>query len=252
MVIIKQNNYRKKILQILFLRYFINQTLNFMKNYFIKISILFLAISFASCSNDDSSSTTNTEFFNINVGNRWVYKKYNFDFDNPGVFTFSGQTETVEVTEIVTINGLSFSKLIHTKTFENNSNPIIEYEFLRIDEQGHLRSIYVGTDETMEHHVQNEGFVQHPGTDSGFHFVQEHSWGTINYNLAGETEMSVENNNYRVLPYKGVFLPTNPEYASKTVEYNYQRQVGLVKRVCHAAFSNYSWEDRLVSYTIVP
>ncbi|MDQ7961703.1 hypothetical protein [Flavobacterium lindanitolerans] len=224
-----------------------------MKNYFIKISILFLAVSFGSCSNDDSSpSATNTEFFNINVGNRWVYKKYDFDFSNPGVYTFSGQTETVEVTEIVTVNGFTFSKLKHTKTFENNLTPVIEYEFLRIDEQGHLRSIYTGTDETMEHFVVNEGFVQHPGTDSEFQFVQEYPWGTINYNLAAETEMSVENNNYRVLPYKGVFLPTDPDSASKTVEYNYQAQVGLVKRVCHAAFSNYSWEDRLVSYTLVP
>ncbi len=223
-----------------------------MKNYFIKISILFLAVSFASCSNDDSSSTTNTEFFNINVGNRWVYKKYTFDFDNPGVYTFSGQTETVEVTEIVTVNGFTFSKLKHTKTFENNSNPVIEYEFLRIDEQGHLRSIYAGTDETMEHIVVNEGFVQHPGTDSGFQFVQEYPWGTITYNSTEEMAMSVENNNYRVLPYKGVFVPTDINLVSKTVEYNYQKQIGLVKRVCHAVSSNYSWEDRLVSYTIVP
>ncbi|MEZ0007765.1 hypothetical protein ABH942_003151 [Flavobacterium sp. 28YEA47A] len=224
-----------------------------MKNYFIKISILFLAVSFASCSNDDSSpSVTNTEFFNINVGNRWVYKKYDFDFSNPGVYTFSGQTETVEVTEIVTVDGLSFSKLKHTKTFENNSTPIIEYEFLRIDELGHLRSVYTGTDETMAHFVASDGFIQHPGTDSGFQFVQEQPWGTITYNLTGETAMSVENNNYRVLPYKGVFIPTDVNLVSKTVEYNYQKQVGLVKRVCHAVSSNYSWEDRLVSYTIVP
>lgn len=223
-----------------------------MKNYFIKISILFLAVSFASCSNDDSSSTTNTEFFNINVGNRWVYKKYTFDFDNPGVYTFSGETETVEVVETVTLNGLIFSKLKHTKTFENNPSTVVEYEFQRIDSQGHLRSFYAGADESTNNFNESDGGVIHPGTDFTYQFTQEEPWGTITYNLAGETEMSVENNNYRVMPYKGVFVPTDVNLVSKTVEYNYQRQIGLVKRVCHAVSSNYSWEDRLVSYTIVP
>lgn len=222
-----------------------------MKNYFIKICVLFLAASLVCCSDDDNSTTADGEFFNLNVGNRWVYKKYNFEFDNPGVYTFSGQTDTVEIVEIVTVNGLSFSKLKHTKTFENNSNPIIEYEFLRVDESGHLRGIYTDTDENMNHFNEHDGFILHPGTDSEFQFIREEAWGTITYNLTEATDLSVENNNYNVLPYKGVFIPSSSEFVSKTVEYNYQKQIGLVKRVCHSVGNNYSWEDRLVSYTIV-
>lgn len=221
-------------------------------NLFLKIPILFLVFALGACSDDDNSSLPQEDFFNLNLGNQWVYKRYNFDFDNPSIYTFSGETEHVEVVEIVSINGLNFSKLKHTKTYANSPNSSIEYEYLRVNESGHLVG-FMGAVSDIDENFITENFagVLHPGEDFSYQFIRTEPYGTITHQLTPRVSMTVEGNNYSVFPYKGVFVPNSSDLVTKTVEYNYQKQIGLVKRVCHTVSGSSSWEDRLVSYTIV-
>ena len=221
-------------------------------NLFLKIPILFLLFALGACSDDDNSSSTEEDFFNLNLGNQWVYKRYNFNFDNPTVYTFSGEIEHVEVVEIVSINGQDFSKLKHTKTYANNPNSSIEYEYLRVNGSGHLVGFMDASSDIDESLInENSLGVLHPGEDFSYQYIRTEPYGIITHQLTPRVDMTVEGNDYSVLPYKGIFIPSSPELVSKTVEYNYQKQIGLVKRVCHVVAGPHSWEDRLVSYTIV-
>lgn len=223
-----------------------------MKKKFIQISILFIAILSTSCSTEGDVNVTPTQedFFNLNVGNTWVYKRYNFELENPTTYTFSGITDNVEIVENVSLNGVSFSKLKHTKTHSNNSEQSIEFEYLRVNSSGHLIGFYASQYD-LETIDENSGQVYHPGTDFNFGITVEFPYGSLNYSLHPQENIIVENNNYLVLPFKGVFTPSSSELESKTVESNYQSQIGLVKTVSHLVSGPYGWEDRLISYTIV-
>ena len=222
-----------------------------MKNYFIKISIFFLSICFVACTNDDNSAQPDEAFFNLNVGNQWVYKKYDFDFDTPGVYTFSGIIDNVEVVDIVNLNGISFSKIKHTKTSENNPSQYIYYEYLRVNDKGHLIGISENDISNIENINENSGNVYHPGIDFDYQKNFNQSYGSMTYSVSPATTITVENNSYNTVLYKGVFTPISEGLPSKTTEDHYQKQIGLVKRICHTVSTNYSWEERLVSYTIV-
>lgn len=222
-----------------------------MKNIIKNVLFLFVAISILSCSEDENTTSTDESFFNLNVGNKWVYKKYENSNFNPTEFTFNGVVDTIKIIDEVTISGLTFAKKL-TKRVNINSNAIV-YEkitYVRVNNQGHLVEI---NEDTAQNTVQESfGFVLHPGSDFNYIYVVDEPYGTIEHRLYEQTTMNVEGNDYTIMPYKGVFTPaaTQPELISKTIEYNYQKNIGLVKFVCHAVSSNYTWEERLVYYEI--
>lgn len=204
---------------------------------------------FTSC-NDDNDTAVNTpppSFFNLNTGNEWVYKKYENSNDNPDHFTFTGITDSVKVLGVANINGVLFSKLSHKKTGQE-----VYHEYMRVNSTGHLVSFtdliyfssFGGISET------NPSQALHPGLDSNYQVTTTSEYGSLHYHLNNLSNISVEGNNYLVSPYVGDFILTIPDTGFKTVEYNYQPTIGLVKQVCHSVGGNYTWEERLVSYSV--
>ena len=160
--------------------------------------------------------------------------------------------DTVKIVGNVEFSGLTFAKKI-TKRVNINTNGVI-YEkttYVRVNNQGHL--VVINDFDTSSAISESSGIVLHPGLDSGYIYLDEEFYGTIEYKLYPQTTMNVEGSMYNINPYKGVFTPseTHPHLISKTVEYNYEHAIGLVKLICHSVGSNYTWEERLVDYEIV-
>ncbi len=226
-----------------------------MKSLINTVLLLFVCTLFYSCSDNDDNDdndgqTQSSEFFNLNVGNKWVYKRYNYN-TNSEQFIFSGIVDTVKIVEMVNYQGFTFAKRSSQKVNASNGvGQTITYSYLRVNNLGHLVSI----DDIYNYGNLNEtsGITLHPGEDYDFVYSQVFDYGTLDYQLYDLTNVTVEGNNYSILPYKGIFTP-NPSYpdlVSKVVEFNYEENIGLVNNVCHAVASDYKWEDRLISYQL--
>ncbi|GEP51414.1 hypothetical protein FNO01nite_20860 [Flavobacterium noncentrifugens] len=216
------------------------------------IAILFaFSTSVTSCNDNDDEvqiQEAATPFFNLKTGNKWVYKKYQNSESEPTVFTFSGITDNVEIVGEIVVNGLTFSKVHHT----HRSIPQeAEYEYWRVNNLGHL--IVLNIEEISQDVTEEMGATFHPGTDIAYQSTITKDFFTIYYHVTPEINLIVEGKNYTVLPYKGDITPAGSPTGTvtKTVEYNFQKGIGLVKGVGHVVTGNYSWEDRLVSYDLV-
>lgn len=196
-----------------------------------------------SCStNSDSQPDPTPEFFNLNVGNEWVYKEYSRQFDSLP-YEFNGKIDSVKVESTVNIEGLTFSKLRHKI---GNS---VKYEFLRVDELGHL----VGNNLLLiDVPLTAEGLksVKHPGNDTAYENTLVKETGTTFSSVFPNQDIVVEGNSYIVSPF--VFQYTSPAGETpiihKSVSTDYQRQVGLVRKSDGYASGRLSWENRLVWY----
>lgn len=223
-----------------------------MKSLINTVLLLFVCTLFYSCSNNDDNDgqTQSSEFFNLNVGNKWVYKRYDYYADS-NQFAFSGIVDTVKIVEMVNYQGFTFAKRSSQKV--NVSNGIVQaitYSYLRVNTLGHLVSI----DDIYNYGTLNEtsGITLHPGKDYDFVYSQVFDFGTLDFQVYNLTNITVEGNNYSVLPYNGVFTP-NPSYpdlVSKFIQINYEENTGLVISDTHGLASNDKWEDRLVSYEL--
>ena len=219
-----------------------------MKNLGSKIFFLIVSVLILSCNKNDETATTptNQNFFNLNVGNKWVYKKYVNSFDNPTQFTFSGIVDTIKIESLENIQGYTFAKK-SSKKVNLNAGTIqpVTYSYVRINNAGHLIEIL------DDNNISND-----------FNYIYNHNieinnggveiLGNIEYKLYESLNKVIEGNNYLVLPYKGVFTPSDnhPELISKTVEYDYSQNIGLVRFICHYLNTNFSWEERLVEYQL--
>jgi hypothetical protein len=226
-----------------------------MKNLIRKVLFLIVSVLLFSCSKNDEVATNPESFFNLNVGSKWVYKKYENNFNNPTQFTFSGIVDTVKIVSIENIQGITFAKKSSKKVNINTGNvQPITYSYVRINNLGHL--IEISEDNIVGTITETSGLVIHPINDFNYTYTTDVNpgeiVGNIEYHLYNAINMNVEGSTYSVLPYNGVFTPAanHPELISKTVEFNYTQNIGLVKYVCHAVAGNYSWEERLVSYQL--
>lgn len=226
-----------------------------MKNLSSKIFLLTVGIVLFSCSKNDATTTapSNQNFFNLNVGSKWVYKKYENSVNNPTQFTFAGIVDTVKIESIVNIQGLAFAKKSSKKVYLNDGTVLSKtYSYVRINNSGHLVKIYEG--DNFNNVTETSGTVLHPINDYNYIFNDEIGmeviYGNMEYKLYQPVNKLIEGNNYLVLPYNGVYTPTNnnPGLISKTVEYEYSKNIGLVRSVCPFVESNLVWEERLVEY----
>lgn len=228
-----------------------------------KLSFLLFAVCLGmlSCRTEDPLPERKEEsFFNLNVGNKWVYKTYvNPDFTNPqSTSTFSGRIDSVSIVSIVNIQGLTFAKQRTKINFQNsNLNGNVNYQYLRVNAKGHLVS-YPALDNIQV--TETGGHVLHPGQDFTYTFNNPISdaqgapvIGNVLYKLQNEAVVNVEGNNYNVFPYKGEFTPvtTANGLLPKTQDISYKKGLGLVKEICHSVYSKSFFETRLVSVTII-
>jgi hypothetical protein len=223
-----------------------------MKNLIRKVFFLLTSILLFSCSENDQIPT-NTTFFNLNIGNEWVYKKYQNSFNDPTQLTFTGIVDTVKIVSIENIQGLTFAKRSSKKVNINTGTvQPITYSYVRVNNLGHLIEI---KDANIGMLSETTGLVLHPGND--FSYTRNYDVGTapnisgnVEFHLYNAINMTVEGNNYSVLPFNGLFTPVDPQLISKTVEYNYSPNIGLVKSVEQAVWGNDRYEERLVSYQL--
>lgn len=226
--------------------------------------ILLIAFTFLliSCRSTDENSivdqnTPADTFFNINVGNKWVYKTYeNGDFTNPqSPFVFRGRIDSVSIVGTVNIAGLTFAKQ-RTKIFfpNTNLNNQESFRYLRINAKGHLVYINNPNDPTI---TETSGLILHPGKDMEYRYSYDYTEGnqvigTLFFKLGVDKNIEVEGNSYLVAPYLSEFIPAvnQPDLLKKNQEISYKKGVGLVKQVVHSVYSRSYFETRLISYTI--
>jgi len=212
-----------------------------------------LAISFflLSCSRSEDpieETTEATPFFNLNVGNEWVYKTYDRpDFNSD--FKFNGQIDTLKIISEETSNNKKYYKITHS-----NRNQFSNYiEYWRVNKNGYL--VYLSSiDFDKGNTLDTNEAVKHPGKDYSLIYPDNNyiEYGSLIYKLYPETTLTIDNQNYKVYPFKGQFTPNdqNPNLIPKVVERNYSEGIGLVKHVSHSVSGTYNFEDRLVSYKI--
>lgn len=221
------------------------------------ISMFAVLIMAFSCNSDDNSDSNivveETGFFSddvLKVGNKWVYKTYDnrHTITNPANYEFTGKVDTLEVIDRGNINGVEYA-VRRVRSYNINTNSLLDEKvyYERINNKNHwiiMTSINGITEES--------GFVRHPGNDFEFSYNQNYEGqGDIEYKLYENENIIVEGQNYEAAPYKGYFTPTGDSepLLSKTVVYNYNKDVGLVKLICHSVLGTHTWEERLVSFT---
>ncbi|PZU88190.1 MAG: hypothetical protein DI529_05985 [Chryseobacterium sp.] len=216
-------------------------------------AILTVPFFLISCSRSEDTieeTPQETPFFNLKVGNEWIYKTYTRP-DYTSEFKFSGKIDTLKIVDEVILNNKNYVRVRHS--IKNNQN-YENYEYWRVNEKGHLLS--------LDQYLFNSGndseeYVKHPGKDFSYSYKQDYNlvagyMGTILYKLYPNETMTVENHNYTVSPYKGIFTPSNlnPVQLSKTVNSDYVENIGLIRYVNHAVTGTSNSEDRLVSYSL--
>lgn len=217
-----------------------------------KIIPVFILIStLLSCSSDSEEIETtpdNNSFFNINTGNKWVYKRYWFsNFTNQ--YSTNNHIDSVFVTGDTVINTLNYKKVMH-KEYENivqfPSSFTTTFDYLRIDENDHL--------------VNQNGYVLHPGFDSQYQHVHNYyvandpsndTVGQATFQTEAPQNILVEGVTYLSYDYKGNFIGNSSlNVPNNTIHYMYANQIGLVKLACPATYASGFIEDRLVYYSI--
>ena len=224
--------------------------------------ILLIAFTFLviSCRSTDESPVINQPddaFFNINVGNKWVYKTYeNNDFTNPQIPSlFKGRVDSVSIVGTVNIAGLTFAKQRTKIIYPNsNMNNTESFRYLRVNSKGHLIYIYNPNDPNIS---ETSGTVLHPGTDSKYTYSYDYMEGdqaivNLIYKLGTDKNIEVEGNSYSVKPYVADITPisNNPALLKKTQDICYKKGVGLVREICHVVYGKGFIETRLVSYSV--
>ncbi|MHA3787326.1 hypothetical protein ACX0HA_03880 [Flavobacterium hauense] len=193
-------------------------------------TVLALAFLVMSCSNDDDKNKE--EFFNLKVGNQWVYKKY---YVNNSGENYKGETDTVKIVGTEIIEGKEYFKHTHT-------NDMFDDASLRVDGAGHL--------------VKSSGRVVHPGTDKGFTDSRplnfNNDLGTINYALKDMVTVIVEGKSYDMFPYSGYFIPS-PQYnlpEGESVIDSYSKGIGFVIKKYRYISGTGFLEWKLVSHDL--
>ena len=213
-----------------------------------------------SCRSTDEVQVPNQpedQFFNIKVGNKWVYKTYeNSDFTNPQSSSlFKGRVDSVSIVGTVNIAGLTFAKQRIKIIYPNsNMNNTESFRYLRVNSKGHLIYIYNQNDPNIS---ETSGTVLHPGTDSKYIYSYDYMEGNqvivnLIYKLGTDKNIEVEGNSYSVKPYVADITPisNNPDLLKKTQDICYKKGVGLVREICHSVYGKSYIETRLVSYTV--
>lgn len=231
-----------------------NKTLKIynMKNLII---VTIACVFFTSCTKDDEAISIETNesesnFFNLKVGNVWVYKEYR-EVNQYGAivdtseFNFTN-IDTVRITEKIRIDDREFYKMTSNRYgIDGRKISSTNTSFVKVNSYGHL--------------VNSEGATIHPGKDKNLDNYNiglidfYYDKGSFEYELVGPENISVEGKSYNTYYLKGIFtftLNTFPDIENRNREYGsyYQEGVGLVKRVANSFSSNLKIETRLVSY----
>ena len=222
-----------------------------MKRLILKTFLFSVCIFLFSCNNNDDQLNTQVDqpFFNINSGNKWVYKIYQNNPNDSAEYVFTGVIDSVKIVGTENIQGFMFAKKSSKKT-----NRPVTYSYIRINNSGHL--VEISDMDNIGILTETSGLVLHPGMDSSytynFNVAGNPDIGNVEYHLYDTVNINVEGINYLVLPYHGIFTPSTNSFnlQSKTVGVDYTQNIGLVKSVTKSIVENYTFEERLISYQL--
>lgn len=218
-------------------------------NLFAFLAVLFLL---CSCTRTESieEEITETSFFNLKVGNEWVYKTYDRQDFTSGL-NFNGKIDTLKIVEEVNLNNKKYAKVRHS--YKDNLSQNENYEYWRVNNKGHLVSLssYYFNQGTSSDNLE---IVKHAGKDFDYSYTDPtlSNYGNITYKLYPETSITINNQTYIVSPYNGHFTPNsqNPNLIPKVVENNYKEGIGMIKSICHSVAGTYNFEEHLESYSL--
>ena len=220
-----------------------------------KILLLFVSsLLLYSCSKDveNESLVNNVSFFNINTGNKWVYKRYVQNV-NTGIVSPTNTIDSVFVVGDTIINSVNYKKIIH-KTYDdiinNPSSFSLSKGTRRIDVNGHL--------------VTSTGVVVHPGIDNRYQYTKDFFgqtsssgnnnadfWGSATFQVQTPESLIVGGQNYYLYNYKGYFTGNQDlSIPNSTINTMYEEQTGLVLYRCPSLSGTIYFEDRLIYYEL--
>lgn len=217
-------------------------------NLFALLAVFFMLTSCSRSEDGINEEATESPFFNLKVGNEWVYKTYDRQ-DFTSELKFNGKIDTLKIVEEVNLNNKKYAKVRHS--YKDNSNQ--NYEYWRVNNKGHLVSLssYYFNQGTSSDNLE---IVKHTGKDFDYSYTDPalSNYGNITYKLYPETSITVNNQSYIVFPYNGHFTPNaqNPNLLPKVVEYNYKKGVGMIKSICHSVAGTYNFEEHLENYSL--
>lgn len=220
-------------------------------NVFAFLAVLILL---SSCTRTESieDETPETPFFNLKVGNEWVYKTYDRQ-DFTSELKPNGEVDSVKIVSTVTLNGKNYFKVenINRRPPNYSPNRTVSYNYWRVNDKGHLVSL------SSYHFDQGNSsdaveYVKHSGNDNDYSYTDNSYYGDIIYKLYPKTNVIINNQTYEVIPYNGQFTPKSqfPNMIPKMQENNYKAGVGLVKSICHTFDGTYNFEQHLESYSM--
>jgi len=214
-------------------------------------SLLGLSFLMFSCSNDledTTPSSPSSTFFNINVGNKWVYKRYHYNSITSN-FSSYNRIDSVFVTGDTLINTLIYKKIIHKTYSDIVANPsfyLVTKDYLRVDNEDHL--------------VTANGFVRHPGFDNQYQYTHDYYLYTDNtpflmgsaiFQVQAPQNLLVEGQNFYLYDYKGDFTGNQSlNFPNNTIHYMYEEGTGLVLQRIPAVSGSGYFEDRLIYFEI--
>lgn len=221
-------------------------------NLFAFLGILFLLSSCTRTESIEEEVVAETPFFNLKVGNQWVYKTYDRP-DFTSELKFKGETDSLKILSEVSLNGKKYFKVENINTRSSNYSPTrtVSYSYWRVNDKGHLVSLSSlffdqgNSSDAVE-------YVKHSGSDTDFSYTDKTYYGDVVYKLYPKKNVTVNNQTHEVIPYNGQFTPKSqfPNMIPKVQENDYKAGVGLVKSICHTFDGTYNFEQHLESYTL--
>lgn len=226
-----------------------------------KLILLILTIAgflfFNSCNKEDDHEVTDSinkgdSFFNLKVGNVWVYNRYTYIvLDDQGTIEqkFRG-TDTVKVVNKTKVGEKLYYEMSSKRYNEDGRQFQIGTEnyFVRTNSLGHLvgingKLIHPGDDTNSENYFIDE-------EPSGFLFGK----GTLTREMVGPISDTINGQSYKMYYYKHTYKIDEHFAKDKTDlvrEYGdyYTKNVGMVKELCVAfSTSDVTYERHLVKY----
>lgn len=219
-----------------------------MKTYLKFIAFIPLFSLIACDKEDDNTQIQQEDYFNIKVGNTWVYKNYTRQSNQE--LQVSNILDSVIITDKFSFeNKEYFVRETFKKNLDTDHIYLFSKKYININEKGHLALL---EDHPQEKNNQKE-YVLHPGTDKEFVFENEIiigdvSYGNVVWRLENNQNINIGENQYVTLPFIGRLQPNEIVDRELVAESHYVINIGLVKEVSPGISGGLVWERHLLSY----
>lgn len=144
--------------------------------------LLTLFLSSCNSDNDDNLQDEDSNFYALTVGNKWVYKNYQYNINSQD-YDYTGVIDSVSIVGVEEVNGNTYYKFRRWTTGNEDGiafcNPNGEHFELLRDSLGYL--------------IGDDGKIKYASNDFSARVLRSENWGTVYDQLiALDHEISVE------------------------------------------------------------